>query len=401
MLMTLQTTFIGLSFQNPFLLASAPPTTSRDMIARAFEAGWGGAVIKTLAQVEPHALTNVTPRIRAVRSGHAGRIMGFANVELGTMKRIEDWLEDMAALKRGFPDRVLVASMLYGGAPVEAQWRDVARQCGQAGADALELNFSCPHGGAEEGGLSAIANRENSIRQVLGWVRASTSLPILVKLPVMCDLDTASRAAAEAGADAVTVINTINSLPGIDIETFAPLLAVDGKGAFGGLSGPAVKPIALRCVAQVRKACPLPVSGVGGVSDWHDAVEFFLAGAGTVQVCSEVMRRGYGVIDDLCAGTARWLERKGFARLEDAVGLALPHIVPHRELRRDWRVRAVCTAETCRRCGLCAVSCRDAAYQAITWEEGATPRVNAEQCDGCGLCVQICPTGSMVLVARD
>ncbi len=178
---TLQTTFLGVKLKNPFLLASAPPTRSREMIERAFEAGWGGAIIKTLTQVEEPARRNVRPRIRALREG--GRVWGFTNMELASMRSTEEWLADLAAIKKGYPDRGLGASLLYGGRPDERQWRAVARSCEDAGVDWLELNLSCPHGGAEEGGEFSIGSRPEAIREVVGWVREATSLPLIVKLP--------------------------------------------------------------------------------------------------------------------------------------------------------------------------------------------------------------------------
>ncbi len=366
------------------------------MIERAFAAGWGGAVIKTLAQTESTALSNVRPRIQAIRS--RGKIVSFANIELGSMRTTEDWLDDIAAIRRGFPDRALIASLLYGGAPREQGWRETARMCAEAGVTALELNVSCPHGLAEEGGLSAIANKLELLAEVVGWVRSSVSLPLLVKLPMACDLEAAARTAQHAGADAITAINTISALPGIDVESFSPKLAVDGHGAFGGLSGRAIKPIALRCVAQIRKACLLPVSGCGGVYTWEDAAEFLLAGAGSIQICSAVMEYGYGIIDELLAGLSSWLERKELSSVQAAIGLALPHIVPHRSLRRA-AAYAVCNEEKCARCGICSTSCTDSGYQAISWIAEQHPQIDAGLCDGCGLCLQVCPTGCLSLAA--
>lgn len=387
----------GVRYANPFVLASAPPTTSRAMIERAFALGWGGAVIKTLAQVEPDMLRNVSPRIQGIRA--AGRLMGFTNIELGTQKGVEHWLDDMAAIKKTFPDRVLIASILYGGAPIEAQWRMVAAQCQQAGADALELNFSCPHGSAESGGQAEIGTHPEVMAIVLGWVRQSTTLPLYVKLPPVSDIITGSRTCAEHGADGISLINTISSIPGIDIETWQPLLAVEGESAFGGMSGRMVKPLALRCVAQAAQATRLPISGMGGITTWQDAVEFMLVGASTVQICSAVMEKGYGIIDGLCNGLRAYLERKGLASPQALTGRSLPHFKPHRELARSIVVRPEVTDKTCRRCGLCVTSCQDSGYQAIRCHADGLPYVT-DTCTGCGLCAQVCPTGSLKLVRQ-
>lgn len=397
--MQLSTTFTGISLPNPFILASAPPTATADMIERAFVFGWGGAVIKTLAQEEAVQATNVSPRICAVR--HKNKVVAFANNELGSMKTVDSWLDDIARIKKNWPDRALIASMLYAGTPKESQWRQVAAQCQQAGADALELNFSCPHGLAEEGGLASIADHEELMCRVLSCVRQSSTLPIWVKLPAFCHLQQAARLCQQGGAQAITAINTLNCLPGIDIHTSHPYLNVQGKGAFGGLSGPAIKPIALRSVVQVRQGSELAVSGVGGISTWSDAAEFILAGAGTVQICTEVMQRGYEIISGLCDGLQQWLDQRNFASIEQAVGHALPHVVAHKALSRRPRAQAVVTTDSCTGCGSCFTSCRDSGYQAIAWQKGQKATVDTQRCDGCGLCVDVCPAKSMRMIREE
>lgn len=394
---TLQTTFLGVKLKNPFLLASAPPTRSREMIERAFEAGWGGAIIKTLTQVEEPARRNVRPRIRALREG--GRVWGFTNMELASMRSTEEWLADLAAIKKGYPDRGLGASLLYGGRPDERQWRAVARSCEDAGVDWLELNLSCPHGGAEEGGEFSIGSRPEAIREVVGWVREATSLPLIVKLPAFSDIQAGTKASMEAGADAVALINTLNALSGIDLDSWRPLPSVAGQSAFCGLSGRAVKPVALRCVA-LAASMDVPVSGMGGICDWRDAAEFLLAGASSLQVCSAVMERGYGIVDDLCRGLLAYLREKGCSSPRDLVGGALAHVVPHASLSRDWPATAFCHQESCIRCGACFVSCRDAGHQAIEWRAGEYPVIDPDRCDGCGLCVGLCPSGSLAMEVR-
>lgn len=392
----LATTFTGIPLINPFLLSSAPPTSNRAMISRAFEAGWGGAVIKSLSQVETPPQSNVRPRIEAVK--YNGRIIGFVDIELGTMRSLDDWLHDIHGLKKDYPDRALVASMLYGGAPVEAQWREAASSCAESGADALELNFSCPHGGSESGGVGSIAQSPEAIRRIIGWVRAATTIPIWVKMPAMPGLPEAAKTCLAAGADAISLINSVHAVPGIDIDTCTPLPAVGGKGSSSGLGGPAIKPISLHAVLQTAQAAPgTPITGIGGISNWHDAVEFFLAGAGLVQLCSEVLLHGYGIIDGLCAGLEDYLQKKEFTSVDQIRGLALPNLALHKDLRREPRVVAFNDTLKCRACGMCFVACKDAGYQAINGSRGEASRVDAQLCDGCGLCVQICPAGSLSL----
>lgn len=394
MTVTLETTFLGVTLKNPFLLASAPPTRNREMIERAFEAGWGGAIIKTLTQVEEPAWKNVRPRIRALREGT--RIVGFTNMELASMRSTEEWLTDLAAIKRRYPDRGLGASLLYGGAPDERQWRTVAASCEDAGVDWLELNLSCPHGGAEEGGEFSIGSRPEATRKVVGWVRESTSLPLIVKLPAFSDIQAGAKASMEAGANAIALINTLNAFSGIDLDTWRPIPSVAGESAFCGLSGRAVKPVALRCVA-LTASMNIPVSGMGGIYDWRDAAEFLLAGASSLQVCSAVMEHGYDIINDLCRGLEEYLRIKGCSSPDELVGRALSHLVSHATLSRDFRAIARCRSEHCVRCGACFVSCRDAGYQAIGWQNGEYPVVDAEKCDGCGLCVGVCPSGCLAM----
>lgn len=392
----LSTTFTGLSFINPFLLSSAPPTSNRAMISRAFEAGWGGAVIKSLSQVEDPPQSNVRPRIEAVK--YHGKIIGIVDIELGTMRSLDDWLHDIHGLKKDYPDRVLVASMLYGGAPVEAQWREAAASCAEAGADALELNFSCPHGGSESGGVGSIAQSPEAIRKIIGWVRQSASIPIWVKMPAMPGLPEAAKVCLAAGANAISLINSVHAIPGIDIHNFSPLPSVGGKGSTSGLCGAAIKPISLHAVFQTAQAIPgVPITAIGGISDWHNAVEFFLAGAGTVQLCTEVMLRGYGIIDGLRRGLEDYLREKGFGSLDELRGLALGNISLHNALRREPKVAARNDAAKCKRCGVCFTACKDAGYQAVNWKKGEAAQIIPDLCDGCGLCVQICPADSLAL----
>lgn len=393
--MALTTHLAGIPLKNPFILASSPATASREMIERAFKAGWAGAVIKTLPQDVEEQPANVTPRIQAVRA--KGRIMAFGNIELGSMRSAEVWHEDIVLLKRRYSDRALIVSMFSCAEPDPERWQRVARMCQRAGADALEINASCPHGGGEEGGMGAIAQRLDLLHQTITWVRNASSLPILLKVPFACDLGAVATIASTAGASAITAIDALPCIPGIDVHTDAPMLGVSGKGALAGLSGRAIKPLALGSIVQLKRKTRLPVCGVGGIYDWQDAAEFILAGASAVQVCSAVLEHGYSVIAQLTEGFFRWLDSRGFNSVRAAVGKALPNIVPHRDLDRSWKGRAACRADKCVRCGVCSASCRDAGFQAITWERGKVPVVNHRRCDGCGLCVQLCPTQSMSL----
>jgi dihydropyrimidine dehydrogenase (NAD+) subunit PreA len=301
-------------------------------------------------------------------------------------------MEDIRSLKAQYPDNVLLASLLHTEGLVREQWIEVAGRCAEAGIDGLELNFSCSHGMAEGGGGAVVGQSPELIRKVLGWVREATGKPVFVKLPAGVEnLPQKAQTAAQSGASAISAINTLNCLPGIDIYNFTPYPAVDGKGAFGGLSGTAIKPIGLRCVAQIAQHVQIPVSGIGGIGTWEDAVEYFLVGASTVQICSAVMRVGYRIVEDLAEGLLDYMARMGFRKIDDFVGLALKNIVKHNELSRDYKLVSTVDPDTCTRCGLCGIVCRDSGYQAIEQDETRIPVIDDEKCDGCGLCVQVCP----------
>lgn len=391
MLPTLQVDFAGVKMPNPFMLASAPPTTTTEMVDECFRQGWGGAVLKTLTY-QVKLSSNVTPRISAYKNGDA--ILGFTNCELGTPHTIQEWAEDTRKLKDKWPDRGIFVSLLHTEGLVEEQWREVARMFTEAGADGFELNFSCSHGMAESGGGATIGSSEELIKKVTSWVVEETAKPVMTKLPAMVtDLPGKARAAESAGAMAIATINTLNSLPGIDIRKFVPLTTVDGKAAFQGLSGRAVKPVALRSVAQISQAVNIPVSGIGGIYSWQDAVEFILVGAKSLQVCSSVMEYGYRIIEDLCSGLLNYMQEMGFSTINDFSGLALQNIRRHNDLSREYRVVAQ-PGENCIGCGRCVVSCRNSAYQAISLDENRRAVVDKEKCDGCGLCSQICPVNN-------
>jgi dihydropyrimidine dehydrogenase (NAD+) subunit PreA len=396
---SLEINFAGLHFMNPFLLASAPPTTSGEMIERAFEEGWGGAIIKTLAY-DVGLSQNVNPRIHSVRQD--GRIIGFSNIELGSSRPVEEWLKEIMRIKKRFPHQILFASLLHTEGLIQEHWVEVAKKCEEAGIDGLELNFSCPHGMAESGGGAAIAGSVESIRKILSWLKGTIHVPIMVKMPAMVDdLPHKALVAQESGANAISAINTLNSLSGVDIYRFMPYPQVNGEGCYSGLSGPAIRPIGLRCVAQIANKVDIPISGIGGITHWEDAVQYFLVGASTVQICSAVMQYGYRIIKDLKRGLQDYMEKMGFERIDHFRGLALPHIKKHNDLSRSYRLISRIQIDACIGCGLCVAACRDGGYQAIRMSEERIPSVDDEKCDGCGLCSQICPVEDCItLVPR-
>ena len=383
--------FVGMHFPNPFTLASAPPTRTAEMIKRAFAAGWGGAVTKSIA-LDP--AMDLQPRLQPLR--HRKRNIGMENVELSTQLTVEDWQQEIASVKATYPDRPLWASIM--DAPVEENWQRLAEAIQEAGIDALEINVSCPHGMPSKGMGAFIGQDAALTGDVVSWVKKVAKVPIVVKLtPNVTDITFVAQAAKEKGADALCTVNTVSGLIGVDLDTLAPVPSVGGVSTYGGYSGPGIKPIALRCVAQIAKATGLPVSGLGGLSTWQDAVEFMAVGASTVQVGTAVMWDGYAIIEEMLHGLNGYLDGKGFADLKPVIGAALPKIVEFPEMPLAPRARAR-VDDTCNGCLLCITACADGGFQAISGLKGEVVTIDGDKCDGCGLCAMVCPLNSITLV---
>ncbi len=358
---TLATTFAGIPCLNPFWLASAPPTNCGEQIMRAFDAGWGGAVWKTIG--EP--ITNVSSRYSSI-DYEGRRMMGFNNIELISDRPIETNLREIAEVKRRYPKHVVIASLMV--ASKRETWHDIVQRAEDAGADGLELNFGCPHGMSERGMGSAVGQVPEYCEQITGWVKEKARTPVIVKLtPNISDIRMPARAARRAGADALSAINTINSITSIDLDTFEPRPLVDGKSSHGGYCGPAVKPIALNMVQQIMSdpEATLPLSGIGGIASWRDAAEFFLLGCGNVQVCTAAMHYGYRIVEDMADGLLGWMRDKGFTTLDDFRGLSLPNVREWKQLNLNYRIVAEIHADKCIGCQLCYTACWDGAHQCI------------------------------------
>jgi dihydropyrimidine dehydrogenase (NAD+) subunit PreA len=393
----------GIESPNPFWLASAPPTNTGDQIARAFDAGWGGAVWKTLG--EP--IENTYSRYSSVDlNGH--RMMGFTNIELITDRSLETNLIEIAEVKRRYPDNVVLVSLMVDSNP--DAWDEIIKPVEQAGADGIELNFGCPHGMSERGMGSAVGQVPDYTCDITGWAKASASVPVFVKLtPNITDIRAAARAAKDGGADAVSLINTINSIVGVDLDSFVPRPVVGDKAAHGGYCGPAVKPIALHMVSSIAsdpQTEGLPISGIGGITTWQDVAEYILLGATTIQVCTAVMHYGYRIVEDMAEGLSNYLDSKGMQSVEELRGLSVDRVTDWQHLDINYVIKASIDQDKCIHCGLCYIACEDGAHQAIAAERTADDKTKVsiieEACVGCNLCSLVCPVvGCITMEERD
>ncbi|ASS75369.1 dihydropyrimidine dehydrogenase subunit B [Tumebacillus algifaecis] len=387
----------GIKSPNPFWLASAPPTNTGYQVLRAFEAGWGGAVWKTLGD----PIVNVSSRFGGYRVG-TQRLMGLNNIELITDRSLEVNLKEMAEVKKRFPDRALVASLMVD--PVREVWHEIVKRVEAVGVDGLEINFGCPHGMAERGMGAAVGQHPELVRQQTEWIKEVATTPVIVKLtPNITDIRYTARAAREGGADAISLINTINSLIGVDLDSWLPQPNVDGKGAHGGYCGPAVKPIALNMVAECAhdSQVALPISGIGGISSWRDAVEFMLMGSTNVQVCTAVMHHGFRIVEDMIDGLNNYLDEKGIDSVSEIVGKSVHTMSDWGSLNLNYKVTARINTETCINCNKCYISCEDASHQCIDRvEDKATGKqilqVREDDCVGCNLCSLVCPVDGAI-----
>ena len=401
-LVNLGSEFLGIRSPNPFWLASAPPTDKAYNVNRAFEAGWGGVVWKTLGEDPP--IVNVSgPRYGAIHSNDR-RVIGFNNVELITDRPLDTNLQEIRQVKRDWPDRALVVSVMLP--MMREAWAKYVPMIEDTGADALELNFGCPHGMSERGMGSAVGQVPEYIQQAAEWCKSVAKIPVIVKLtPNVTNILPPARAAKQGGADAVSLINTLNSIMRVDYDTLTMYPATDGMGSHGGYCGPAVKPIALHMVAEIARNAEtggLPISGIGGVTDWRDAVDFLALGASNVQVCTAAMVYGFKIIDDLTTGLSHFLRDKGMASVAELVGRAVPSVTDWQYLNLNYVVKARINQDLCIQCGRCHIACEDASHQAITHTVDGKRRFEVidEECVGCNLCVSVCPVADCITMEQ-
>ena len=384
--------FCGIPLENPFLLASSVVGSNYDMCVRAFEAGWAGVAFKTICNFDIH---EASPRFSAI-TGDSGSIIGFKNIEQLSDHSVAENMEIFRQLKQNYPKKLILASIMGQN---EEEWENLARMCEENGADAVELNFSCPNM-QEEGLGSDIGQDAEAVRRFTAAARRGTRIPIIAKLtPNVASMNPMAEAAIEAGADGVSAINTIKSIIGINPFTYVSAPAVKGKSAIGGYSGKAVKPIALRFVSELGQDPELKnahISGIGGIETWRDALEFILMGAGSVQLATSVMQYGYRIIDELKAGLNYYLAQMGIDSVKDIVGAGLDYVSETTDvLERDTIVFPKFETEKCIGCGRCSISCSDGGHQAIKFEN-RRPKLDGSKCVGCHLCVLVCPQKAIV-----
>lgn len=379
--------FAGIKAPNPFWLASGPPSNSAYQVMKAFDYGWGGAVWKTIGA----SVVNVSSRYSGVNWGKK-RLVGLSNIELISDRSVSANLHEMEMVKKQFPYHPIIASVMV---ETREEWIRIIQDCQNAGVDGIELNLGCPHGMCERGMGSAVGQEPKLVELITRWATEEAKVPVIVKLtPNITDITEPARAAKRGGADALSLINTIKCITGVDLDTFVPYPIVDQKSTHGGYSGPAVKPIALNMVKNcaLDPQVGIPISGIGGIETWRDAVEFILLGAGSVQLCTAVMHHGFGIIRQLTDGLHSYMEEKGFSNVDEMVGKALSNVTEWENLNLNYRVVATINKEKCTRCQLCYTACNEGAYQAISLSPDSTiPNIEANRCVGCNLCSLICP----------
>ncbi|HRI63218.1 MAG TPA: NAD-dependent dihydropyrimidine dehydrogenase subunit PreA [Polyangium sp.] len=415
--------FAGIKSPNPFWLASAPPTNTGDQVMRAFDAGWGGAVWKTLG----NPIVNVSSRFGGIDYGNM-RLMGLNNIELITDRPLEVNLREIREVKRRYPNHAVISSLMVD---TKEEWKEIIERAEEAGADGHELNFGCPHGMCERGMGSAVSSEPKVLLEIARWAVEFATKPVIVKLsPNVTDIVEPGEAVLASGAHAISLINTVKSIMGVDLDRMVPMPRVGSGSTNGGYCGPAVKPIALHMVGELTRhpgIAKLPISGIGGISNWRDAAEFIALGCTSVQVCTAVMHYGYRIVEDMIEGLSDFLDAKGMKSVMDLRGQATSAYKVWGELDLAYRVVADVNPDKCIGCQLCYVACMDGAHQCIhlpgrTEEEarkaghthipkliperavtakggmpGArVPYIDEDECIGCNLCQLVCPVAGCI-----
>ena len=416
--------FAGIKSLNPFWLASAPPANSGEQIMRAFDVGWAGAVWKTLGD----PIVNVTSRFGGV-DYDGKKLMGLNNIELITDRPLEVNLREIREVKKRYPKHVIIASLMT---ETRHDWKVLIEKCEDAGVDGLELNFGCPHGMCERGMGSSVGQEPKLLQEITSWAKEFARTPVLVKLtPNTGDILEPGLAGVAGGADGLSLINTIKSIIGVDLDLLVPVPRVGSASSNGGYCGPAVKPIALHMVAALARdaGIKIPISGIGGISTWRDAAEFIALGSTSVQVCTAVMHYGYRIIEDLTEGLSNYLDSHGMKSVNELRGRAVPGYQEWGDLDLNYQLIAKIDPKICIGCQLCVTACNDGAHQCIFTGPADKPRpphahavgpakaprplpigliagdrvpwIDEPECVGCNLCQLVCPVPGCITMAEE
>jgi dihydropyrimidine dehydrogenase (NAD+) subunit PreA len=380
--------FLGIELENPFILSAGPSTDDIEMARRGLDSGWAGLVLKTTS-LRTTKVDLAHPMMSGVYSGES--LLAMGNIDLISVHHIEDVLVRVSTLKKEFPSKMIAASIMSDS--VEG-WQALVTELRKAGVDLVECSFSCPQGSIGEDPGKMLAQSPTATEKVARWVKeAAKDTPVLVKItPQVTDVVAIARAVRKSGCEGVTASNSIPALTGVDVESFNPIPDVGGYSTYSGLSGPAIKPVTLRTVAEIAAHVPeLVISGNGGISDWKDSVELLSVGAHNIQICTAVMLHGFDIIEDLATGLDSYLDRRGFGSVSETVGRALPKLLAHERLPRR-KIRTFVVRDKCIGCGRCYVACRDGGHVAMVWDsEKRLPEVDRDRCEGCGLCLLTAP----------
>ncbi len=396
----LHSNFLGIKSPNPFWLASAPPTDKYINVHRAFEAGWGGVIWKTLGD----QVKNVSSRYAAM-DFYGQKVMGLNNIELISDRPLDINLKEIRDIIREWPDRAMVVSLMANN--TRESWHELVKKVQDTGCHGFELNFGCPHGMVERG-MGAVVGQDPEIaKMVVEWVMEVAQIPVITKLtPNVHSVVPTGKAVVQAGSNGLSLINTIQSVMGVDLDTLVPNPNVGGQSVFGGYCGPAVKPIALKFLTTLMQDATtnkVPISGIGGVSTWKDAAEFMLLGASNVQVCTAAMKYGFRIVRDLCDGLSNWMDEKGYEKLDDFIGLSSPKLTHWEDLDLNYHIVANIDQDKCIHCGLCYIACEDTSHQSISIAKGMpynTYAIKEDECVGCNLCKLMCPVNDCITMVE-
>jgi dihydropyrimidine dehydrogenase (NAD+) subunit PreA len=382
--------FCGVRFENPFCLSSSPVGNHAEMCARAYDAGWSGIVYKTLGLEKSFKIVMPSPRLNALNVFNK-RFVGLQNAEQITDRPIKDNIKDLVWLKKNYPQKVLISSIMGF---VDEDWAELAKMSEDAGADLLELNFSCPQMAHKTAGYRT-GQDFHAVEAFTEIVKKSCKIPVIAKMtPNITDMIPVALAAKRGGADAISAINTIRAITDIDINNFTPLPNIHGQSSPTGFSGPSVKPVAMRFVSELYNSKPLnlPVSAIGGIETWIDALHFLLLGATNLQVTTGIMRYGYRIVEDMIEGLSDFMIERNIQSLSEIIGKAAQKIVDPSEFNTRFQAISMVDEAKCIGCGQCYISCQDGANQAMKFDKiSRKASVDEERCVGCMLCKHVCP----------